>query len=245
MIILNTLKPIHMLLRIIIFGIPIVCLAAYRNSDAGSLQPIRSCRSVGAQQKTYDLFRLAQTGGLALQNRTVSPLTDGDRKGIRFSAAEGDGVAWLTGVTFSKGVIELDIRGKDVLQQSFVGVAFHGTNKDSLESIYFRPFNFRSADQVRKGHAVQYIDEPEFPWEKLRSEHPGVYEKPIDTPPAADQWFHVRITVNYPEIKVYVNKNATPSLIVTELHKREEGRIGLWVGNNSDGDFANLTVYDE
>jgi hypothetical protein len=200
--------------------------------------------SLLAQNKTVDLFHLAQTGGLVVQNRTIAPLTDGSRKGISFSAAEGDGVAWIKGIGFSHGSIELDIRGKDVLQQSFVGVAFHGINKDSLESVYFRPFNFRSTDSVRKTHAVQYIDQPDFPWERLRSEHTGIFEKAIYPPPAADQWFHVRITVHYPEIKVYVNNNTRPSLTVKELSSLKDGRIGLWVGNNSDGDFANLVIDD-
>gem|GEM_PF-6071604 len=28
------------------------------------------------------------------------------------------------------------------------------------EAVYFRPFNFRSSDPVRKGHAVQYVANP-------------------------------------------------------------------------------------
>ncbi len=77
--------------------------------------------------------------GITVQNRTITPLNDGKRQGIRFSAQAGDGAAWLNGVRFSNGTIELDIRGKDVAQKSFVGIAFHGMTGDSLESVYFRP----------------------------------------------------------------------------------------------------------
>ena len=88
---------------------------------------------------------------LDVQNREASPLQIAGKTGIKLTARENDGVAWLNGVTFSNGVIELDIKGKDVLQQSFVGVAFHGTDiAPTKDVIYFRPFNFRAADPVRK-----------------------------------------------------------------------------------------------
>ena len=66
--------------------------------------------------------------GLKVFNRSVSSLSDGARKGVRLSEDAGDGVAYLQGVEFTNGTIELDVRGKDVQQQSFVGVAFHGVD---------------------------------------------------------------------------------------------------------------------
>src|ERR1700692_2256880 len=106
--------------------------------------------SLYAQRRSYNLDSLAQKGALQVQNRSIAPLPA--EKGIRFSAAADDGVAWLNGVEFSNGTIEFDVRGKDVLQQSFVGVAFHGISRDSLEAVYFRPFNFRSSDAQRQLH---------------------------------------------------------------------------------------------
>ena len=200
--------------------------------------------SLKGQTKEIDLFRLAQTGGLTVQNRSIITFTEEGRKGIRFSAREGDGVAWLNGVRFSDGVVEFDIRGKDVLQQSFVGLAFHGETMDSLEAVYFRPFNFRASDSLRRSHAVEYVFSPDFPWERLRKEHPGIYEKGIAQPPVADRWFHVKIIVRFPEVSVYIDHHSAPSLQVHELNTHTDGKIGLWVGNNSDGDFANLTISD-
>jgi hypothetical protein len=34
----------------------------------------------------------------------------------------------------------------------------------------------------------------------------------------------------------------TPTLEVRKLGQLGSGMVGLWVGNNSDGDFANLTI---
>jgi len=201
--------------------------------------------SLKGQQDKVDLYRLTQTSGFAVQNRITTPLDEGDMKGIRLSAQEGDGVAWLDGVSFTDGTIELDIRGKDVAQQSFVGIAFHGVSKDSLEAVYFRPFNFRSGDSAKRTHSVEYVFHPDFPWERLRKEHPGQYEKSVDPPPVPDLWFHVKIVVEYPKIEVYVNGNASPCLVVKEIGRHRGRKVGLWTGNNSDGDFANLTIHHQ
>ena len=106
------------------------------------------------QSVKYDLSTLFKNGKIEPFNRQLSQFSETDRKGIRFSKNEGDGIAWLKGVEFSNGTIELDIKGKDVFQQSFVGVAFHGLNNETLDAIYFRPFNFQSTDPVRKIHGV-------------------------------------------------------------------------------------------
>jgi len=187
-------------------------------------------------------YDLSENNKLEVFNRKVTPFFEKDKKGIRFSKNENDGVVWLTSVEFSNGSIELDIRGKDEYQQSFVGIAFHGIDNNTLDAIYFRPFNFQSTDSVRKIHAVQYISQPDYPWQVLRENFNGKYEKAVIPSPNGNEWFHVKIIIKYPEVTVYVNANPEPSLSVEKLNKRTTGKIGLWVGNNSDGDFANLQI---
>jgi hypothetical protein len=85
-----------------------------------------------------DLAALADGKSLKLFNRTAR-LVDGARTGARLNAAAGDGVAFLPGIDFANGTIEFDVLGKDVAQQSFVGVAFHGANENAFDTIYFRP----------------------------------------------------------------------------------------------------------
>lgn len=46
----------------------------------------------------YDLFNMAENSKLEVFNRKVSTFTENDKKGIRFSKNENDGVAWLNGV---------------------------------------------------------------------------------------------------------------------------------------------------
>jgi len=177
-----------------------------------------------------------------VSNRQMTPLDEGARHGLRLDAHDGDGVAWWPDVQFSNGTIELDIRGKDVLQQSFVGVAFHGLNETTFDAVYFRPFNFKSDDPVRRSHAVQYVSHPTYTWNKLRTERPNQFEQPVAPPPDPNQWFHARVVIAFPSVRVFVNDAAAPALDIKQLSDRKTGWVGVWVGNGSDGAFANLTV---
>ena len=192
--------------------------------------------------KKYDLVNLHKHGKLQVVNRTLSSFMDKRGNGVQFSEANGDGVAWLDGVNFANGSIEVDIKGKDVLQQSFVGIAFHGVDAKTLDAIYFRPFNFHATDSVRRIHAVQYVSHPDFPWNVLRETQNAKYEKAIPSAPDPNEWFHVKIVVDYPHVTVYVNNSASPCLTVDKLNDRQSGKIGLWVGNTSGGEFANLVI---
>jgi hypothetical protein len=194
--------------------------------------------SVGCfgQKQSYNLQQLLKENKLFTNNQEVVPLTDGDKKGISLK-----GIVWLKGVPFSTGTIEVDLRGKDEFQKSFIGIAFHGVDTITHDLVYFRPFNFRATDPVRKIHAVQYVSHPDFTWHKLREEKNGIYEKAIDPAPPATEWFHAKIVVGEKEVKVFVNNASTPSLTVEKLNTRKDGLIGLW-NEGLHGDFANLVI---
>ena len=199
---------------------------------AGTLTASR----VGGQARTLD------PASLDVFNRTATSVRDGARSGVHLSASADNGVGYLKGVELANGTIELDIRGKDVQGQSFVGVAFHGVDDTTYDAVYLRPFNFKTDDPVRHGHAVQYVSHPTYPWQKLRAEHPGEYEQAVTPAPDPNGWFHVRVVVASPKVSVYVADATEPCLVVSQLSNRHKGRVGLWVGNGSDGDFANLRI---
>ena len=190
-------------------------------------------------QKTikFNLGRLLKNNGLAIYPRQDV----GVIKEARYNGISLTGIAWLKGISFSTGSIDVDLRGKDVFQQSFLGIAFHGVDTLTYDAIYFRPFNFRSADTLRRKHAVQYISQPAYPWDRLRKAYPLVYENGILHPPPAAHWFHAHIVVNENEVKVYVNHSVIPSLVVKKLNDRINGLIGLW-NDGLNGDFANLVI---
>ncbi len=184
-----------------------------------------------------DLVALYQANQLITYTQYhVSVLNDGDKRGL----SQND-IVWLKNFSFSTGTIEVDLKGKDVFQQSFLGIAFHGIDTITYDAIYFRPFNFQSADTLRKKHTVQYISQPDYPWEKLRNEHPLVYENAVNPFPQAKDWFHARIVVDKDSITVYVNHSPKASLKVKKLNTRSNGMLGLW-NFGLGGNFANLVV---
>jgi len=199
---------------------------------------------IAAQKKPVepDLGSLADGKGLNASKRTITRLTDGARKGVRLSEADGEGPAYLPGIEFANGTIELDIKGKDVQGASFVGVAFHGVDGTTYDAIYFRPFNFKTEDKARVLRAVQYISHPAHPWQKLRAEHAAQYEKPVNPVPDPNGWFHARVVVASPKVSVFVGEAKEPCLTVNQLSDRKKGLVGIWVGNMSGGEFANFTI---
>jgi hypothetical protein len=197
-----------------------------------------------AQPKTGlmpDLAALAQRKDVTV-NRAVTLLAEDGKKGIRVDQRPNEGLVWLPDISLTNGTISFDMRGKDILQQSFVGIAFHGLDDKTYEAIYFRPFNFRSDDADRRSHAVQYVAQPIYTWQKLRADFPNTYEAAIDSAPDPNDWFHVRIEINSPTVRVFINGKTSPILEVKQLAKQTGNKLGLWVGNNSGGDFANLII---
>src|SRR5688572_7112129 len=203
-----------------------------------SLTAASSCYG---QKQSFDLQQLLKEKKLITINGKVVPITDGNRKGVSLVPGFQEGVVWLKDVTFSTGTIEIDLRGKDVFQKSFIGIAFHGVDSVTQDIVYFRPFNFQAEDPIRKIHAVQYVSHPDYTWDKLREEKNGIYEKGIDPPPSPKDWFHAKIVVEDTQIKVYENNASTPSLTVDKLNTRRSGLIGL-SNEGLSGDFANLTI---
>ncbi len=188
----------------------------------------------------YDLSQLLADHKLAvLSGDTCKALSDGQYKGVTCS-----GIVWLNGVKFSTGSIDVDLRGRDVYQQNFLGIAFHGNDTTTYDAVYFRPFNFQTPDTLRHKHMVQYISEPLYPWERLRKEHPLVYENTISPAPMPQNWLHAHIVVTRDEITVYVNHSTIPSLKVKKLNDKNEGGIGLWDVYYA-GDFANLVIKND
>lgn len=189
-----------------------------------------------------DLHKLVQTNGIEVSNRKLSLINEASHKGISLSKDQGEGIAWIKGVEFSEGIIELDLRGEDVKQHSFVGLAFHGKDNKTFDAIYLRPFQFLETDESLRSHGIQYISLPDFTWRALREFYPGKYEHAIEPAPDPVSWVHVRIVIKDLTISTYINGKLQPALVVKKLTLLTIGAIGFYVGDTSGGDFANLSI---
>ena len=191
---------------------------------------------------TPDLARLTQGKGGRVFNRALAVVSEEGRTVARLDARTGDGGVILEGVQLSEGVIEVDLKGKDVAQQSFLGIAFHVVDWTTLDAVYFRPFNFRAGGAEQRSHAVQYVSHPANTWQRLRTDRSGQFEQAIDAPPDPNRWFHARIVLTGGRVEVFVNGASKPSLSVEDLGSAKSGGVALWAGNGSDGAFANLRI---
>jgi hypothetical protein len=207
-----------------------------------SLLLLLSNFSFAQKSKQFDLFKLQIDGKLKTVNRGIKSLTQGDKTFIQLSEEKGEGLVWLPISTFDKGVVDIEMRGQDVFQKSFIGIAFHGQNDSTFEAVYCRPFNFMTKDSVRHIHAIQYISHPNFPWKKLRDERNAVFEKEIINPPNPNDWFTMTLLIEDKTIKAFINHRKNPSLVVQRLTDNKTGKLGIFVGDGAGGDFKNIIV---
>ncbi len=195
-------------------------------------------RAAGSQQ--FDLAQSLDAGSLRPVNRSVSALPE--NQGVHVSENAGPGVVWIEGSDFAEGTIEVEVRGRDLVGRSFVGIAFHRQNDATYEAVCLRPFNFRIGDPARRQHAVQYMAVPDNDWPVLRQQFPEEFESPVDTSVSPTDWVPLRIVVQSRAVQIYVGSRGSPTLEVRKLGTTERGLIGLWTGNGSDGDFVNLRL---
>ena len=176
---------------------------------------------------------------------TARPADDGVVT-VRFETDETYGVAVLD-ARLSQGTIEAQVRSTmepDARpgMRGFIGLAFHvSDDAENYEVIYIRPRNARVEQQIFRNRSVQYAAHPDHPWKRLREESPGVYETYVDLELGA--WTDLRIEVGEDDARFYVGDAEQPTLIVSDLILRaRDGRVGLWIGEGTIGEFRNIRV---
>ncbi len=189
-----------------------------------------------------DLHKEVMNKNITVYNRELSLIDEGPHSGFRLSKDAGERVVWLKGVEFSNGILEFDVRGEDVKQHSFVGIAFHGKDNVTFEAIYLRPFQFKAQDEVLKSHSIQYISLPDFTWRTLRDKFPNKYERAIEPSPDPNSWVRVRVVIKDSTISTYINGNPKPCMVVETASQIHSGALGFYVADTSGGDFSNLSI---
>ncbi len=190
-------------------------------------------KNFSQQTINFDLTKLAIQNNLTVRNREITVIEEDSKKFIELGKKMVAKPVWLPIDNFEEGKVELIARGKDILQGSFYGIAFHAENDSTFEVVYCRPFNFQTKDSLRKIHAVQYGYFPRLDWQVLRKSHPGLYESGILNPPKANDWVTLTIIVDSKEIKVFINHASQPTLVAKKLNTSLKGKIGIF-GFNSD-----------
>lgn len=224
------------------------CTAAGRRSAPWSALFALVClQLVGCAAFTPDLGLLGDSQYWRLINGGVATRTENGQVVAELAPIGGNlqgsniALAQVHGLQFATGTIDIDLRGNGAAAGSFLGIAFGVADATTHEAVYFRPFNFRSANPEHRAHAVQYVALPDYPWNRLRAEHPGVYERPLAPPPDPAGWFHVRIKVGVRRVEVFVDAARRPCLVVDRLGRAAVGSVALWV-DSQPGSFAGLKI---
>lgn len=156
--------------------------------------------------------------------------------------------ARVQGVELRDGTIEVKVLsrllpGAPAHARGFIGVAFRiAADNSRFESIYLRPTNGRAEDQLRRNRAVQYFAYPDFKFDRLRKESPGIYETYADL--GLDESIALRIEVQGPQARLFLNGGRHPALIVNNLKLGGDatGAVALWVDVGTEGYFKDLTI---
>jgi len=198
-------------------------------------------------------YRLDNTKDLTTVGGKAESVTYKGRAAVHLVPAsgaengDGDVMAILAGPDFKDGTIEIEVAGAPRAgapddARGFIGVAFRVQEQGQKgEYFYLRPTNARCDDQLRRNHTTQYVSAPDYPWQRLRKENPGVYESYADMDTGA--WTRMRIVVTGTKAQLYVNGASQPALVVNDLKLGDGyGQIGLWAHVTTDAYFSNLTI---
>ena len=149
---------------------------------------------------------------------------------------------------FKNGIIEVNVLSKLLedapdFARGFIGIAFRIDESNAkFECIYIRPTNGRAEEQLRRNRSTQYFSYPDFKFDRLRNESPGIYESYADM--GLNEWISIKIEVKDERAKLYLNKSEHPVLVVNDLKHGANacGGVGLWVDVGTEGYFADLKV---
>jgi hypothetical protein len=195
-------------------------------------------------------FALDSTSGLVARGVDVESVDYHGRSAVRLTempAAVGDRMAIVDGAEFQNGTIDVLLAGMPAAgavetARGSIGIAFRiRPDFRHLECFYIRPTNGRAQDQLRRNRATQYVSHPDFPWQRLRQESPGVYETYVDLETGA--WTALRIAVAGARARLYVHGADQPTLIVNDLKLGTAGGgVALWIGPGTEGYFSDLRI---
>jgi hypothetical protein len=200
-----------------------------------------------------EVITLTDVSRLELKNTQAEPTTYRGVAALHLTektAGPRETFATIKNLRFRNGTIDIEVSGAPsktagTEARGFIGVAFRiQADGSHYENIYVRPTNGRADDQLRRNHSVQYESSPDWPWDRLRKETPGVYESYADMAPG--EWTHLRIVVHGTNASLYIGEAAQPCLIVHDLKLGDsEGSVALWSGPGTDAYFGKLTISKE
>jgi hypothetical protein len=169
-----------------------------------------------------------------LVNRAASIVEYRNQQAVRFDARPGKGLAWVEGLRFSVGKIDLNIAAAP----QDVGIAFHVQNEREFEAICFHIGNEARDEGASQHVVVQYLSTDP----NRNANHEAQFDLPYSR---SGEWFKVRTSISKEVIAVFISGSNVPTLRVDTSGGGEiYGSVGLWVGPGSSALVTDFRIHE-
>jgi hypothetical protein len=169
-----------------------------------------------------------------LVNRAASNVEYRNQPAVSFDSRLGAGLAWVEGLRFSVGKIDLNIAAAP----QDVGIAFHVQDEREFEAICFHIGNVAQNEAESQRVVVQYLSTgPD-----RNANHEAQFDLPYSQ---SGEWFKVRTSISKEVIAVFISGSNVPILRVDTSGGGEVyGSVGLWIGPGSSALVTNLRTHE-
>jgi hypothetical protein len=168
-----------------------------------------------------------------LINRAASSVEYRNQQAVRFDSRTGKGLAWVEGLRFSNGKIDLRIAATP----QDVGIIFHVRNEREFEAICFHVGNEARNEAESQRVVVKYLST----YPDRNASHEAQFDLPYSR---SGEWFKARITVSKKVIAVFIDGDNLPALSVGASGADEVyGSVGLWIGPGSPALVADYRIH--
>ena len=141
------------------------------------------------------------------------------------------GVALVRGAAMENGTLDLDVAASDTT--NFLGVAFRATSPRFSNVVFLRPGASGTEEAVQYGPAFNSLG---VAWQVYHGDGANaVAEIP------RNRWVHVRVELDGPVARLFVDTATTPTLVVPRLVTSGGAGLGVWTGAFGRGAyFSNI-----
>ena len=141
------------------------------------------------------------------------------------------GVALVRGASMENGVLDLDVAATD--RTSFLGVVFRAASPRFSSVVFLRPGNSGTEEAVQYGPAFNTMGVAWQVYHDAGAIAAAILER--------NRWMHLRVELDGPVARVFVDTATTPTLIVPRVVASGGTGLGLWTGPFGRGAyFANI-----
>ena len=141
------------------------------------------------------------------------------------------GVALVRGASMENGRLELDVAASDTT--NFLGVVFRAATPRFSNVMFLRPGASGTEEAVQYGPAFNSVG---VAWQVYHGEGANAV---ADLP--RNRWMHLRIELDGPVARLYVDTATTPTLVVPRLVESGGAGLGVWAGAFGRGAyFSNI-----